>query len=64
MARPKIRDDNANEDFPQGLEKPSKRPVDTDDNDRPNADASGDFDDERDDENVAVPDTSPVKSAQ
>jgi len=32
------------------------RPIDNDDNDLPEADASGDSDDERDDENEAVPD--------
>lgn len=31
-------------------------PVDTDDNDLPDADASGDADDETADENIAVPD--------
>ena len=35
---------------------PPAQPIDTDDNDLPEADASGDSDDERDDENQAVPD--------
>ena len=55
MNKPKIREDIANKDFKQGPNKPSMLPVDTDDNDRPNADASGDSDDEQDDENLAVP---------
>ena len=33
-------------------------PVETDSNDKPTADASGDSDDEREDENQAVPDPS------
>jgi len=36
---------------------PPAPPVDTDDNDLPDADASGDSDDERPDENEAVPDS-------
>ena len=35
-------------------------PVDTDDNDLPNADANGDSDDERPDENEAVPENETV----
>jgi len=34
---------------------PAALPVETDDNDEPNADASGDSDDEQPDENEAVP---------
>jgi hypothetical protein len=56
MTKPKFREDVANEDFRQGLDKPAKLPVDTDDNDKPSADATGDSDDETADENLAVPD--------
>jgi len=35
---------------------PKSSPVDTDDTDEPSADANGDSDDERPDENQAVPD--------
>jgi len=55
MVKPKIPEDVADEDFKQGLGPPSTLPVDTDDNDRPDADASGDSDDERPGENMAVP---------
>jgi hypothetical protein len=55
MAKPKIDDATANEDFRQGLDKPAGQPVETDENDEPNADASGDSDDELPDENKAVP---------
>ena len=55
MAKPKIDDATANEDFEQGLDKPAGLPVVTDDNEEPNADSRGDSDDEQPDENEAVP---------
>ena len=40
---------------------PPTTPVNTDDNALPNADASGDSDDERPDENEAVPESSAIR---
>jgi hypothetical protein len=61
MPKPK-RDDPGDDDIPAlddtqdlGTILPGE-PTDTDDNDAPNADANGDSDDERPDENEAVPD--------
>jgi hypothetical protein len=56
MPKPKIDEATENKDFREALDKPAAVPLDTDDNDDPNADASGDSDDERPDENLAVPD--------
>jgi hypothetical protein len=57
MDKPKSRDDTGSAiDDTQDLGSVSNEPVDTDDNDEPDADANGDSDDERPDENQAVPD--------
>ncbi len=58
MPKPKPEDDTDAIDLEQDLGTRPAEPVETDSNDEPAADASGDSDDERDDENQAVPDPS------
>ena len=60
MPKPKPDDEVTPPDLDQNLEqdlgtRPAEQ-VDTDSNDEPTADANGDSDDEREDENQAVPD--------
>ena len=54
--KPKPDDEPAASDLEQDLGTRPSEPVETDSNDVPAADASGDSDDERYDENQAVPD--------
>ena len=57
MPKPKPDDEGPAIDLEQHLGTPAE-PVDTNSNDEPVADASGDSDDEREDENQAVPNPS------
>jgi hypothetical protein len=57
MPKPKPDDEVPAIDLEQHLGTPAE-PVDTNSNDEPVADASGDSDDEREDENQAVPNPS------
>ncbi len=54
--KPKPDDEPDAIDLEQDLGTRPAEPVETDSNDQPAADANGDFDDEREDENQAVPD--------
>jgi hypothetical protein len=56
MPKPKPNDDADANDLEQDLGTRSAEPVETDSNDEPTAEANGDTDDERPDENQAVPD--------
>jgi hypothetical protein len=56
MEKPKPDDEAVEIDLEQDLGTRPAEPVQTDSNDDPIADANGDSDDERDDENQAVPD--------
>ncbi len=56
MPKPKHEDENLEIDVEEDLGTRPAEPVETDANDIPAADANGDSDDERDDENQAVPD--------
>ncbi len=58
MPKPKPDDDVTPPDLEQDLGTRPAEQVETDSNDEPTADANGDSDDERDDENQAVPDPS------
>jgi hypothetical protein len=58
MGKPKPDDETAEIDLEQDLGTRPAEPVETDSNDDPTADANGDADDEREDENQAVPDPS------
>ena len=58
MPKPKPADQADDIDLEQDLGTIPVEPVDTDSNDEPLADANGDSDDERPDENQAVPDRS------
>ena len=55
MAKPKLTTRPQTKTSGRELDKPAGQPVETDENDEPNADASGDSDDELPDENEAVP---------
>ncbi len=54
--KPKPKNDDAAADLEQDRGMRPAEPVETDSNDEPAADANGDSDDEREDENQAVPD--------
>jgi hypothetical protein len=56
MPKPKPDDDETAINLEQDLGTRPAEPVDTDSTDEPAADANGDSDDERSDENQAVPD--------
>ena len=56
MQKPKPKDEIPALDLDEDLGTLAVEPVDTDSNDVPAADANGDSDDERPDENQAVPD--------
>jgi hypothetical protein len=56
MEKPKPDDEAAAADLEQDRGTRPAEPVVTDSNDEPGADANGDSDDEREDENQAVPD--------
>lgn len=56
MEKPKPDDEVPAIDLEQDLGTRPPEPVETDSNDEPTADANGDSDDEREDENQAVPD--------
>lgn len=58
MEKPKPDDEVPEIDLEQDLATRPSEPVETDSNDEPTADANGNSDDERDDENQAVPDPS------
>lgn len=58
MPKPKPADDTPAIDVEEDLGTRGAEPVETDSNDIPAADANGDSDDERADENQAVPDRS------
>ena len=58
MEKPKPDDEVPEIDLEQDLATRPSESVETDSNDEPTADANGDSDDERDDENQAVPDPS------
>jgi hypothetical protein len=58
MPKPKPDDETPAIDLEQDLGTRPAEPVETDSNSVPTADANGDSDDERDDENQAVPDRS------
>jgi hypothetical protein len=58
MPKPKPEDETPEIDLEQDLGTRPAEPVETDSNDIPAADANGDSDDERADENQAVPDGS------
>ena len=58
MPKPKPEDEPDAIDLEQDLGTRPSEPVETDSNDEPAADANGDSDDERHDENKAVPDHS------
>ena len=56
MQKPKNKDEIDESDLkPEPGTPPPAEPIETDSNDDPEADASGDSDDEREDENQAVP---------
>ncbi len=57
MEKSKPNDDAAAVDLEQDRGTRPAEPVETDSNDAPAADANGDSDDEREDENQAVPDS-------
>ncbi len=56
MPKPKLDEEVPTIDIEEDLGTRPAEPVETDSNDVPTADANGDSDDERDDENQAVPD--------
>ncbi|WP_171988109.1 hypothetical protein [Hyphomicrobium sp. NDB2Meth4] len=58
MQKPKLDDETPQLDPEQDLGTRGTEAVNTDSNDTPSADANGDSDDERADENQAVPDSS------
>lgn len=58
MPKPRPEDDADADNLEQDLGTRAAEPVDTDSTDEPAADANGDSDDERYDENQAVPDRS------
>ena len=56
MPKPKLDEEVTSIDIEEDLGTRPAEPVETDSNDVPAADANGDSDDERNDENQAVPD--------